>query len=247
MIKRYLALLLSLGCLFFFGCKSQEEISTAVAGSYGVRDVIYNEAQEVQKNILRVGGSGEILRKAELAELCFTLKTEAAEEETAKEALLEKEKTLRELLLEARIPEEGIESESPIFWPSAAAEETEGETSEKHVHAQMHVWVRVRNLNTLGLTLSALEEAGFSCTSLEYMLSDPDDVYAQALSLAVENALEKAEIMAEALDGKLVKIPLSLQEGEMSALVEETAEEGYELPQIVVSAAVEAEFEIINR
>lgn len=260
MKKRILIAGLCVAILLCCGCKTQEQINnsqTAANSNYGIRDVIYNEAPEVQKNIIRVSGTGSVMLEAEIAKVCFRISATAQEAEAA---LMENERIMEEVyaaLLADVILEEDMERASVSLWPQYVYAAEAAPYAVTGYSAQSSIQVTIRDLGAVGLVVMHAMEAGASSyDSLRYTLSDEQAAYQQALAAAVRNAQGKALAMAEAAGAKLVATPLSIEEqkdGDALLESEKAEEEAVTLltlpasvQEIRVSASVQVEFEIVE-
>ena len=181
MMKR-LALLLALClCLCFLSCASAEGTTLTVAGS----GVVYVTADTVRVS-LGVEETSKDVRKAQAA-------------------VNEKINAVCEALKEAGLAAVDIATQS--IYISGEYDYSGSRTILLGYTASNTIVIRTSDIDKIGTYIDiAFEHGANSLRDVEFSISDSEEATKQALTLAVENALSKAEVIASAAGRKVASI-----------------------------------------
>lgn len=187
------------------------------AGAYVQLQSAETRALDRQMPTLDVQGVGEVLAKPDIATFSFSVEAEAVTQEEAQSISAEKINAITAFLKESGIDEKDIKTSNYSVYPKYEQEEKLEVSSigfyppSKMVQtgytASQQVTVKVRDIENTGTLLSGVGEKGATnISSLSLTVDDIEKVKDEALSLAIEDAQEKAEALAEQLGVRLGRI-----------------------------------------
>ncbi len=189
-------------------------IGAAAAGmsgcTAGMPDVVKIENAENTANTITVSGEEEVKIAPDMAEVLYSVRTQAADagqcqEENAKN-LAQTVETLKSLGVEESSIQTSSYGLNPIYnWKSGNQEITGYEMNAELTVSDLPI-------DRVGEILAQSVTAGVNqISSVNYFSSTYDEQYQEALKGAVEMARRKAEVLAAA-DGKTVKEVASMEE-----------------------------------
>lgn len=204
----------------------------AVAALAGIgRPEAAGGASEEQREGITVTGVGHVDAVPDEAEFSLGITTKGG---TAREALAANSDRMRRLiaaLKAAGVAERDIKTQDVSIGPNY-----DGETGPDGFSASNTVSVQIREIDRAGAVLEAASKAGANNVyGPSLTRANREELEAQALEKAVENARKRAETLARAADVRL---------GGVTAIVEAVDRGGYELFGAERAAAPSAEVPI---
>jgi len=175
--------------------------------------------------MISVSGEGKVTANPDIAALSFGVQT--GRQETAQIAMEQLSKSMNAVIEAVKaqgIEQKDIKTESLSLYP--AFDWTDGEQIPRGFEANQSLRVKVRNLEKIGSVLSAATAAGANqAGGVSFTIDDPEELLAEARSLAIDDAKEKAANLAGKLGVTLGKLkgfgeggaynPLPMYEGVM--------------------------------
>lgn len=170
---------------------------TVLMGSSNLSNAVY--ADEVQKNVINVVGSGEISVKPDIAYLSIGVQTEAATAKEAQSANAAKVAKLNTLLKDTwKINAKDIQTGQFYVQPNYTYTEKEGQKVKGYT-AQHTLQVSYRDLDKIGQLLDAASTAGANViNNVQFATENPDQFEEQVIQKAMANANMKASAIAKA-------------------------------------------------
>lgn len=170
---------------------------TVLMGSSNLSNTVY--ADEVQKNVINVVGSGEISVKPDIAYLSIGVQTEAATAKEAQSANAAKIAKLNTLLKDTwKINAKDIQTGQFYVQPNYTYSEKEGQKVKDYT-AQHTLKVSYRDLDKIGQLLDAASTAGANViNNVQFATENPDQFEEQVIQKAMANANMKASAIAKA-------------------------------------------------
>ncbi|RUT44592.1 DUF541 domain-containing protein [Paenibacillus anaericanus] len=170
---------------------------TVLMGSSNLSNAVY--ADEVQKNVINVVGSGEISVKPDIAYLSIGVQTEAATAKEAQSANAAKIAKLNTLLKDTwKINAKDIQTGQFYVQPNYTYTEKEGQKVKGYT-AQHTLQVSYRDLDKIGQLLDAASTAGANViNNIQFATENPDQFEEQVIQKAMANANMKASAIAKA-------------------------------------------------
>jgi len=165
-------------------------------------------------NTISVSGEGEVFAVPDLATFSFTVSADAQTVAAAQEAVTGKVDAVLVALKELGIEEKDIKTSDYSVWPKYRYEVSPAiyppipsrQVPDGYT-ASHSVTVKVRDTAKAGEALAAAGSAGATNLSgLSFTIDDPEELRNEARKIAIENAREKAEILSDDLDVKLVRV-----------------------------------------
>lgn len=165
-----------------------------------------------ETNQFVVTGKGEAFATPDVAKISFTVEKEATTVKEANTTVDEKVKKAMDFLKEKKVAEKDIKTVSNSFYPQydypicvtypcTQTPKLRGYNSSRTIE------VKVRDLDSAASIVEGL--GGLAVTNLvgpEFTLSDEDVVQTEARNDAIKDARAKAEVLADALGVKIVRI-----------------------------------------
>lgn len=170
---------------------------TVLMGSSNLSNAVY--ADEVQKNVINVVGSGEISVKPDISYLSIGVQTEAATAKEAQSANAAKVAKLNTLLKDTwKINAKDIQTGQFYVQPNYTYTEKEGQKVKGYT-AQHTLQVSYRELDKIGQLLDAASTAGANViNNVQFATENPDQFEEQVIQKAMANANMKASAIAKA-------------------------------------------------
>ncbi len=207
MVRNRALLLLCAACMLFAaaGCKSEEQIAQGVQSTAAIRDVVYNEAPEVQKTIIAVNGNGEIKTVPDTANIVFNVTTKEKEATSAQAKNEEIVKLLIETMLADGIAQKDITTKGMSLYEQYDYSKSEPVLT--GYEASSRVEITIREVENIGAIIADALAAGVTnYDGLSFSAMDTEQAYDKALEAAVTDAQRKAEAIAAAAGHELVGI-----------------------------------------
>lgn len=166
-------------------------------------------------NTISVSGKGEILAKADIANFTFNVIEESLNVSDAQEKATLKMNEIIKSLKGNGVEDKDIKTTnyniSPRYEYIKSSEKIKAPDRSSRVLAGYEVNhgvdVKVRNIESVGAILAGIGDLGASNISgLSFSIDDEDGLNKEARGLAIDDAKEKAEILADNLGVKLVRI-----------------------------------------
>lgn len=192
------------------GCKSEEQIAEDVQSTAAIRDVVYNEAEEVLRHTIVVQGSGEVKTVPDSANITFSVSTK---EKEATAAQAKNEETVN--LVISTILSDGVLEKDVKTTGMSLHEQYDYSGSEPKLtgyEASSSIDVTIREVENLGSIIANALEAGVTnYYGLSFSATDTKGAYEEALKGAVRDAQAKGEAIAEAAEREILSI-MSIEE-----------------------------------
>lgn len=191
--------------IFFFAVKIVKDIKSY---DYIGRDVS-------APNTISVSGKGEILTKADIANFSFNVTEESMNVSEAQEKASLKMSKIVEFLKGNEIEDSDIKTINYNIYPRyeyvKLQENIKAPTRNNRVlvgyEVSQGVEVKVRNIDSVGTVLGGIGALGANNVSgLGFSVDDEESLKENARELAIDDAKENAEILADNLGVKLVRI-----------------------------------------
>jgi len=159
--------------------------------------------QSVEGRSLSINGSGTVYVTPDMASINLGIQTR---DEQVKDATAENNRVIeriREVLAEYGVQEADVQTTNFSVYPYSEFD-PDGMASNVTYQVDNTVNVTVRDISKLGEILDAVIDAGAnSIYGIQFAVSDQESAYNQAMEAAVENAAERAEVLAAASGAEL--------------------------------------------
>jgi uncharacterized protein YggE len=173
-------------------------------------------------NVITVSGEGEVFAPADVATFTFGAQATADTVDQAQTQVTQKVDASLEALEQFEIAERDIKTENYQVYPRYEYQNGIcdgvrcGPSTQVLIgyEASQTISIKVRNLADAGSVIGAVGAAGATNISgLTFTIDDEDELKREARQSAIAEAKEKAEVLAEDLDVRLVRI-VSFNENE---------------------------------
>ncbi|MFC0234704.1 MULTISPECIES: SIMPL domain-containing protein [Fictibacillus] len=162
-------------------------------------------------NRLIVSGEGSVSAVPDRALLTIGVITENQNLSVAQKDNADKTASVIQTLMSLGIPQSDIQTASFRIEPQYNYEN--GQQQFRGYRVEHQLQVTVKDIRQTGQAIDqAVANGANSVSSIQFTVSNPDAFYNQALSLAIQNAQQKAISMARALQVTLRPVPLNVQE-----------------------------------
>lgn len=189
-------------CMLLMGCKTQEDIDRQMqqaiqnASKSSSQEIVIKQELAREERLLNVTGTGKVDAEPDLASVMLSVYVVA---ETAEEAQASNSALMAEVLAAIKamgITDQNIKTQEISVFP--LHDNTKAVTEVTGYSATNTITVKLHNVKRTGDLVTAAMQAGASeVLQIEFQLLDETAAYQQALSEAVEDANNKAAIMAE--------------------------------------------------
>jgi len=153
-----------------------------------------------------VNGTGIIIVKPDMAIVNVGVITEAEDADQASAANASKIEKIKKTLLEQGIAESDLKTTNFSVYPMQQYDE-QGQVSNVTYRVENNMEVKVRDLASLGAILDAAIEAGANIIyGVQFDLADREAANGQAIEAAMQNAMVRAEVLAQAAGAELGEI-----------------------------------------
>ncbi|WP_285768024.1 SIMPL domain-containing protein [Peribacillus sp. SI8-4] len=163
------------------------------------------------EHTLKVSGSETLQAAPDQATLTLGVMTENEDPQQAQQANSQAIANVIASLKSAGIPEEHMKTSEYRIDPQY--DYIDGKELFKNYKVQHIIQVQTTDIEKIGILLdTAVKSGANTVTSIRFSLSNPEAYYNQALSLALNNAYEKALSMAQTIGISLNPIPNQVDE-----------------------------------
>jgi uncharacterized protein len=193
---------------------------------------------------INVSGKGEVMAKPDIAQFSFSVRGEGVDAAAAQGASAEKINAVTALLKENGIEDKDIKTEGYNLTPKYKYEQKPclygsycppGEQIADGFEVYQSITVKVRDIEKAGALLSGVGDKGATDISgLTFTIDDEDALKDEARKLAIADAKAQAEVLAESLGVKIVKMVSYYEDTPMSPMYY-----GGEVRDMAMSAKVE--------
>jgi len=164
---------------------------------------------------ITVTGTGEVLIPADTAVVSLGVSATDREVLKAQRRANETIAAIREALIKAGVKEEDINTDYINIY--ASYDYSEGTEQLKGYNANSTLAIRVTDIEAVGEVIDIAFEAGANTLNgINFSASDTTEAEAKAMKKAVENAKDKAEVLAEASGLKILGIDEIIESGTYS-------------------------------
>lgn len=184
-------------------------------GSYAYYTVQQAKYMYMGPTTVSVTGEGEVMAKPDIGKFSFSVIEEGVDAATAMQSSGTKINDILAAIKEAGVEEKDIKTDyynlSPKYKyesrPCPVGNYCPGEEVADGFEVVQNISVKVRDLDKIGALLALVNEKGATnISSLEMTIDDTNVLKAEARTLAIAQAKEKAEALAAELNVKLVKM-----------------------------------------
>ncbi len=185
-------------------------------------------------NVVAFSGHGEVTAVPDIATVNFTIRKEAKTVKEAQKGVADKEKQALDFLKGKNIEEKDIKTENASFYPKyeyvrgVCPEIKAGGISYdcgggKQVltgyEASESITVKVRNTDDAGAIIQGLGTVGVSdLNGPNFTVENEESLKAEARKKAIEDAKNKAKVLAKDLDVRLVRISSFSESGNLGPM-----------------------------
>lgn len=153
-----------------------------------------------------VNGTGTIIVTPDMAIVNIGVITNNEDANRASSENAAKVEKIKEALLELGVAESDIKTANFSVYPMQQYDD-QGQVTSVTYQVDNNMEVKVRELDTLGTVLDAAIKAGAnSIYGVQFDLADREAANAQAIEAAMQNALSRAEVLAQAAGAQLGEI-----------------------------------------
>ena len=177
-------------------------------------------------NTISVSGEGEVFGAADIATVSFSVREEAKKVADAQTLATTKVKTALTAIRKLGVEDKDIKTQNYSSYPKYEYQQatyscmslncpppTSGKSVIIGYEVSQNITITVRNLDNVSAIVEALGSAGVSdMQGPNFSIDKEDDLKAEARKEAIEQAREKAEILAKDLGVSLVRV-VSFSEG----------------------------------
>lgn len=173
---------------------------------------------------INVSGEGEVFARPDIATFNFSVRVEADTAEASQEMSAEATNAIKSFLTDRGVEEKDIRTSGYNVYPRYDYVQQScvrgqicppGEQVLRGYETNENVTVKVREIDSAGELISGVGELGATNVSgLQFTIDDEDALKAEARGLAIEDAKEKAEKLADDLGVKLVRVSSFYEEGQ---------------------------------
>ena len=166
-------------------------------------------------NTISVSGEGEVFAVPDVASFSFTVSADAKTVTEAQKQVTDKVDGILEAVKKLGIEEKDIKTTDYSVYPkyvyvpiacTATYCPPLRQTQDGYT-ANHSITIKVRDTERAGEVLGAAGSAGATNLSgISFTIDDPDALAAEARALAISDAREKAELLSDELDVKLVRV-----------------------------------------
>ncbi len=166
-------------------------------------------------NSITVSGEGEIFAVPDVASFSFGVKADADTVTEAQEMVTTKMDAVLAQMKALGVEEKDIKTTNYSVYPKYVYSPVvctstfcpPGRETQDGFTASHSVTIKVRKTDDAGAILGAAGEAGATdLSSINFTVDDPEVLKAQARALAIENAKQKAKVLTEDLNVRLVRV-----------------------------------------
>jgi uncharacterized protein YggE len=195
-----------------------------LASVFLITEMIDDDSSFPEFNTITITGEGEVEAKPDVATFSYTVTEVAGDVATAQSVAAEKTNALVEILTSQGVEEKDIKTLSYNIYPKYEWQDSiclpggpcgRGERVLVGQEVTETVEVKVRDTQKAGEILSLIGEQGVDRVSgLSFTIDDEDKLQSKARELAIKDAKQKAQVLAEQLDIEIDEIISFYEEGE---------------------------------
>ncbi|MBE1554202.1 SIMPL domain-containing protein [Sporosarcina limicola] len=164
-----------------------------------------------QQRVMTVTGIGNLSIEPNIAQVQLGVSTENKNLNQAQQENAYVMNQVIESLLELGIHREDIKTASYNIFPQY--DYVEGKQSFRGYQVTNVITVKIRNIEQVGNVIDvAVQNGATSVSSIQFMVEDEEMHYQKALSLALKNALAKAQTIAETMQLQFDPTPIKIVE-----------------------------------
>ncbi|MFF2448641.1 SIMPL domain-containing protein [Neobacillus sp. NPDC058068] len=217
---------------------------------YNYQPPIRNGHPSKGHSLIKVTGDGELAVQPDTASVNLGVVTENKVLKTAQQRNSQESKRVIDSLLALGIPHSHVQTFD--YRIESDYDYEQGKQIFRGYKITHIVQVKIENLTIIGKVVDTGVENGVNYVSnIQFKVKNKDSYYQQSLTLAINNALEKAKTIAAALNVTLVPTPSLVIEGgavaqpfyhQPETLVKGISSTQFEPGQILIKANIVAEF-----
>lgn len=171
---------------------------------------------ELQKSEIKVTGEGSIFVQPNRAKIVLGVETDGLQLEEAQEENSKKISQIIRGLTTMGILEENIQTTNFSIFPMY--DFVDGRQIFRGYRIEHLLQITVQNTDQVGLVVdTAVQNGANRVSNISFHLSNPREAYHQALKMAVEDAIQKANTIAATLHVHLIQIPFKVMEEPLRA------------------------------
>jgi uncharacterized protein YggE len=206
----------------FFNLKANQILGSLVLlliifalGAYSQYTFKQAEYLNMGPATVSVTGEGEVMAVPDIGQFSFSVTAKGEDASTAQETSAEKINAIFALLEEEEVEEKDIKTEGYNLYPKYRYEQKScpvgsrcpNEQVEDGFEVTQRVQVKIRDVDEAGALIAGVGDLGATnISSLQFTIDDTDELSEEARALAIDDAKEKAKVLAKDLGVKLVRI-----------------------------------------
>ena len=203
-IMKYVPATLILFCLF---------LVVTIMG--GIKEYRYIGSGDAPQNVITVSGDGEVFAAPDVAEFSFSIVEEGKDVKSAQDKATVKIEAALLALKKLGIEDKDIKTTGFNAYPKYEFNQIycittpcpQGKQEIVGYEVNQTITVRVKNIDDSGKAIDAITSAGATNVSgISFTIDDEDGLIREARKQAIDEAREKAEVLARDLGVKLVRI-----------------------------------------
>ncbi|TFB22885.1 DUF541 domain-containing protein [Filobacillus milosensis] len=177
---------------------------------YGSNSISDDERQE-EERVMTVTGEGIVTAEPNVAEVTLGVVTENQDLATAQQQNAEAINQVIQALVNQGIPRQDIQTVDYSITPQY--DYVDGVQQFRGYQVTHLLRISVDEIATVGRVIDSAVEAGANrVMSIEFSVSHPEVFYQIGLTRAMEDALAKAETLAETVNAELDPLPIKIEE-----------------------------------
>lgn len=212
-------------------------------------DYNYEENRELKNNkenlILKIGGSGSVKAAPDIAVAFIGVISEDKELSKAQEDNAVRSKKVVDAIMNLGIPERDIKTESFSITPEY--DFIEGKQVFRGYRVNNNLQITIRNINEVGSVIDTAVAAGANAVyNINFAIVNREKIYERALSLAIRDAVSKAESIEKTLNVVVDSTPIEITEEDAERISPKT--ELYSLQSPAAATPIKSgEIEIVAK
>ena len=184
-------------------------------GSYALLNIQKSDFINPMPATISVSGSGEVLAVPDIGQFSFSVEAEGEDASAAQETSGVKINEIISYLRSAGVEEKDIKTQNYNLYPNWRYEDRvcpvgtfcQGERVQDGFSVSQSIMVKVRDTQKAGEVISGVGDLGATnISNLAFTTDDTEVIKAEARKLAIEDAKEKAAILAEDLGVELIQL-----------------------------------------
>ncbi len=180
-----------------------------------LKEYRYIGSEGTPQNVITVSGDGEVFAAPDVAEFSFSIVEEAKDVKSAQDKATVKTEAALAALKGMGISEKDIKTAGFNAYPKYEFNQIycittpcpQGKQEIVGYEVTQTITVKVRNISDSGKAIDAVTTAGASNVSgISFTIDGEDELIREARKQAIDEAREKAEVLARDLDVRLIRI-----------------------------------------